>query len=145
MKNKKLILIPASAAERIYPLRPENRLLSAVGQFEPKRLNCWYPVQSYFLTTQNIDEANAVFHRLCKTVLRNGQTMRRFCAANPDDPFGAVCAAMAAMNVCGELAEARRLKNGTGNATFRTDLIDAVFNLTEEELTQGVRYEVYQG
>ena len=38
MKNKKLILIPASAAERIYPLRPENRLLSAVGQFEPKRL-----------------------------------------------------------------------------------------------------------
>ena len=66
MKNKKLILIPASAAERIYPLRPENRLLSAVGQFEPKRLNCWYPVQSYFLTTQSIDEANAVFHRLCK-------------------------------------------------------------------------------
>ena len=84
MKNKKLILIPASAAERIYPLRPENRLLSAVGQFEPKRLNCWYPVQSYFLTTQSIDEANAVFHRLCKTVLRNGQAMRRFCAANPE-------------------------------------------------------------
>lgn len=84
MKNKKLILIPVSAAERIYPLRPENRLLSAVGQFEPKRLNCWYPVQSYFLTTQSIDEANAVFHRLCKTVLRNAQTMRRFCAANPE-------------------------------------------------------------
>lgn len=84
MKNKKLILIPASAAERIYPLRPENRLLSAVGQFEPKRLNCWYPVQSYFLTTQSIDEANAVFHRLCNTVLRNGKAMRRFCAANPE-------------------------------------------------------------
>ena len=84
MKNKKLILIPASAAERIYPLRPENSLLSAVGQFEPKRLNCWYPVQSYFLTTQSIDEANAVFHRLCKTVLRNGQAMQRFCAANPE-------------------------------------------------------------
>ena len=49
------------------------------------------------------------------------------------------------MGVCGEIAEARRLQNGTGNATFRTDLIDAVFNLTEEQLTKGVRYEVYEG
>ena len=49
------------------------------------------------------------------------------------------------MGVAGELAESRRLQNGTGNATFRTDLIDAVFNLTEEQLTKGVRYEVYEG
>ena len=41
-------------------------------------------MQSYFLTTQSIDEANAVFHRLCKTVLRNGQAMQRFCAVNPE-------------------------------------------------------------
>ena len=52
---------------------------------------------------------------------------------------------MAALGVAGELAEARRLQNGTGNATFRNDLIDAVFNLTETQLTQGVRYEIYQG
>ena len=56
---------------------------------------------------------------------------------------GGQLAAMAAMNVCGELAEKRRLTNGTGNATFRTDLIDAVFNLTEQQLTEGVRYEIY--
>lgn len=31
MKNKKLILIPAAVAENICPLRPEDRLLSAVG------------------------------------------------------------------------------------------------------------------
>ena len=66
-----------------------------------------------------------------------------FCGAMPSDPFAAVCTAMAAMGVCGEAAEARRLKNGTGNATFRTDLIDAVFNLTEKQLTEGVRYEIY--
>ena len=91
-------------------------------------------------------------------VLRNGcPTMARitgsgcmltsligaFCGAMPSDPFAAVCTAMAAMGVCGEAAEARRLKNGTGNATFRTDLIDAVFNLTEKQLTEGVRYEIY--
>ena len=68
-----------------------------------------------------------------------------FCGGAPDQIFGTTCAAVAAMGVAGELAEARRLKNGTGNATFRTDLIDAVFNLTEECLQKGVRYEIYQG
>ena len=68
-----------------------------------------------------------------------------FCAAAPEAPFAAVCAAVAAMGVCGELAEERRLRNGTGNATFRTDLIDAVFNLTEEQLKARMRYEIYQG
>lgn len=60
------------------------------------------------------------------------------------DPFEAACGATAAMGVCGELAEERRLKNGTGNASFRTDLIDAVFNLTEHELNRRVRYEFYE-
>ena len=68
-----------------------------------------------------------------------------FCAAAPEQPFEAVCAAMAVMGICGELAEEKRLRNQTGNATFRTDLIDAVFNLTEQDLKERVRYEVYQG
>ncbi len=91
-------------------------------------------------------------------VLRNGcATMARitgsgcmltaligaFCGAC-EDPFEAVCSAMAAMGVSGEIADTKRLRNGTGNATFRNDLIDAVFNLTEEELRQGVRYEIYK-
>ena len=56
-----------------------------------------------------------------------------------------MCSAMGVMGVCGELAEKRRLQNHTGNATFRTDLIDAVFNLTEQQLREGLRYEIYQG
>lgn len=71
--------------------------------------------------------------------------MGAFCAASPDSPFEAACAAMAAMGVCGELAEELRLAKGTGNATFRTDMIDAVFNLTPHQLTKGVRYEIYEG
>ncbi len=92
------------------------------------------------------------------TLIRNGcATMARitgsgcmltsligaFCGSYPVDYFSATCSAIAAMGICGELAEMRRLKNGTGNATFRTDLIDAVFNLTEEQLLEGVCYEVY--
>ena len=67
------------------------------------------------------------------------------CAAVPGLPFEASCAAMAAMGVCGEIAEERRLQNETGNATFRTDLIDTVFNLTEQEVKERIRYEVYKG
>lgn len=67
-----------------------------------------------------------------------------FCGAVPEDPFMAACAAMAVMGVCGELAEERRLKNGTGNATFRNDLIDAIFNLKEEQFKEKVRYEIYE-
>ena len=91
-------------------------------------------------------------------VLRNGcATMARitgsgcmltsligaFCGAC-EDSFSATCSAMAAMGISGEMAEARRLRNGTGNATFRNDLIDAVFNLTEKQLKHGVHYEIYK-
>ena len=69
--------------------------------------------------------------------------MGAFCGSW-DDAFSAACTAMAAMGVSGEMAEQRRLANGTGNATFRSDLIDAVFNLTPQQLTQGVRYEIYE-
>ncbi|MCI6466516.1 MAG: hydroxyethylthiazole kinase [Faecalicatena sp.] len=68
-----------------------------------------------------------------------------FCGALPGDPFTAAVTATAAMGVCGEIAEQQRLQKGTGNATFRTDLIDAVFNLTEEQLVEGIRYEIYEG
>lgn len=66
-----------------------------------------------------------------------------FCGSY-EDSFVAVCAAMAAMDISGEIAEEKRLHNGTGNATFRNDLIDAVFNLTEEQMKQGVHYEIYK-
>lgn len=68
-----------------------------------------------------------------------------FCGALPGDSFTAAVTATAAMGVCGEIAEQQRLQKGTGNATFRTDLIDAVFNLTEEQLVEGIRYEIYEG
>lgn len=91
-------------------------------------------------------------------VLRNGcATMARitgsgcmltsligaFCGAYAE-PLLATCSAVAAMGISGELAEEKRLRHGTGNATFRNDLIDAVYNLTEEQITQGVRYEIYK-
>lgn len=59
--------------------------------------------------------------------------------------FHTVCAAMAAMGIRGELAGERLLRSGTGNAACRTDLIDAVFNLTENKCKEKIRYEIYKG
>ena len=67
-------------------------------------------------------------------------------AASAEDALQADLLALGcpAMGVAGELAEEQRLKKGTGNATFRTDLIDGIFNLTEEQLQEKMRYEVYK-
>ena len=59
----------------------------------------------------------------------------------PDKPYEAAAAAAALMNAAGEKAESLRLAKGTGNATFRNDLIDAVFTITGQELQEAVSYE----
>lgn len=64
-----------------------------------------------------------------------------FCGAAKDKPLDAAVAAMASMGICGEMAEEKRILNKTGNATFRTDLIDSIFNLTEKDLVEKIRYE----
>lgn len=64
-----------------------------------------------------------------------------FTGANPDDPFGATTAAICAMGLCGELARARMTER-CGNASFRTYLIDALYNLTPSQLEEGAKYEL---
>lgn len=68
--------------------------------------------------------------------------MGGFLGAVPDRPFEAALSAVVVMGVAGELAEEKRIKKGTGNATFRTDLIDSVFTLTREQLESHQRVEV---
>lgn len=64
-----------------------------------------------------------------------------FAAANPDHPLEAAAAAVCAMGLAGELAKAR-LTPPDGTGTFRNYLLDAVSNLTAEQLRQGANYEM---
>ena len=64
-----------------------------------------------------------------------------FVAANPDQPFDAVCAAVTAMGLCGELAYAR-LGKLDGNSTYRNYIIDAVYHLTAQQMKEGAKYEL---
>lgn len=65
-----------------------------------------------------------------------------FCAANKEKAFDAVSLAMAIMGIAGEMAEEKRISNKTGNATYRNDLIDAIFNMTTEEIEENIKYEM---
>lgn len=67
-----------------------------------------------------------------------------FCGAENEDMFQAVCAAMIVMGIAGELADEKRIQNKTGNATFRNDLIDAIFNMSEQEIKEKENYELYK-
>ena len=67
--------------------------------------------------------------------------MTAFLAANPDRPLEAAAAAVCAMGLAGELAWAK-MQPGEGNATYSSRIIDAIFNLTGEELERGARYEI---
>ena len=64
-----------------------------------------------------------------------------FCAANPDKPLEAAAAAVCAMGLAGEAAHSR-LSRLDGNATYRNYIIDAIYNMTPEQLEKGANYEV---
>ena len=65
-----------------------------------------------------------------------------YVTANQDTVLEAVVAAVSAMGVCGEKAYSRLTKED-GNLSYRGYIIDAIYNLTGEELEQCAKYEIY--
>ena len=96
-------------------------------------------------------DQTVILHNGCATMARitgSGcmltSLIGAFCGADRENSFRAVVSAMTVMGLAGEIAEQKRLEKGTGNATFRTDLIDAVFNMTPEKVDQGIRCQEEQ-
>ena len=67
--------------------------------------------------------------------------MTAYLAANPDRRLEAAAAAVCMMGVAGETGWSR-MRNGDGNATYRNRIIDAVYNMTGDELEKGAKYEL---
>ena len=65
-----------------------------------------------------------------------------YVTANPDTPLEAAAAAVCMMGVCGEKAYAR-LTELDGNSAYRSYIIDAIYNLTGEELEEMAKYDVF--
>ena len=64
-----------------------------------------------------------------------------FITANPGHPLEAAAAAVCAMGLAGEIAH-KRLSPLDGNSTYRNYIIDAIYNMTPEQLEEGANYEV---
>ena len=67
--------------------------------------------------------------------------MTAYVTANPECPLEAAAAAVCVMGLAGEIGWSR-MQEGDGNSTYRNRIIDAVYNMTGEELEKGANYEV---
>ncbi len=67
--------------------------------------------------------------------------MTAYVTANPAHPLEAAAAAVCVMGLAGEIGWSR-MQEGDGNATYRNRIIDAIYNMTGEELEKGAKYEI---
>ncbi len=64
-----------------------------------------------------------------------------YITANPESKLEATVAAVCAMGLAGEIAYAK-LNKLDGNSSYRSYIIDAICNMTPEEISEGAKYEV---
>ena len=64
-----------------------------------------------------------------------------FIVANPDNVLEAAAAAVCAMGLAGEIGFSH-MQEGDGNSTYRNRIIDAIYNMTGDQLEQGAKYEI---
>ncbi len=88
-----------------------------------------------------VRNGHALMSRVTGTGCMLSTMTAAYLAANPECAFDAACAAVIAMGVCGELAFGR-MSGPDGSAAYRSYLIDAVYNLTAQQLEEGARYEM---
>lgn len=67
--------------------------------------------------------------------------MTAFVVANRDNALEAAAAAVCTMGLAGEMAW-DRMQDGDGNSTYRNRIIDAIYNMDEDTLNKGAKYEV---
>ena len=67
--------------------------------------------------------------------------MTAFVAAGGEDKLAAAAAAVCTMGLAGEMGY-QRMQEGDGNATYRSRIIDAVYQMNGEILDQGAKYEI---
>ena len=61
--------------------------------------------------------------------------------ANPEQKLEAAAAAVCTMGLAGEIGWSY-MQKGDGNSTYRNRIIDAIYNMTKEQLDEGAKYEV---
>ena len=83
-------------------------------------------------------------HPMMSTITGTGcqlsAMLAAYITANQDNILDAAAAAVCAMGLCGEIAM-ERMSDKDGNSSYRNYIIDAVYNLTPEQLEKGAKSE----
>ena len=88
-----------------------------------------------------IRNGRAEMSRITGTGCQLSAVTAAFAVANPDNILEAAAAAVCSMGLAGELAW-ERMQEGDGNSTYRNRIIDALFNMTGDELEKGAKHEI---
>lgn len=88
-----------------------------------------------------IRNGNAMMSSITGTGCQLSAMTAAFITANSDNVLEAAAAAVCAMGLAGEIAH-DRLGSMDGNSSYRNYIIDAIYNLTPEQLEEGAKYEV---
>jgi len=88
-----------------------------------------------------IRNGNAMMSSITGTGCQLSALTAAFVTATPGHPLEAAAAAVCAMGLAGETAH-KRLTPLDGNSTYRNYIIDAIYNMTPDQLEEGANYEV---
>ena len=88
-----------------------------------------------------IRNGRAEMSRITGTGCQLSAVTAAYAVANPDNILESTAAAVCSMGLAGELAW-ERMQAGDGNSTYRNRIIDALFNMTGDELEKGAKYEI---
>ena len=88
-----------------------------------------------------IRNGRAEMSRITGTGCQLSALTTAFLVANPEHKLEAAAAAVCMMGLAGEIAWAN-MQPGDGNSTYRSRIIDAIFNMTGDALEKGAKYEL---
>lgn len=89
-----------------------------------------------------IRNGNPLMSKITGTGCMLSGVVAAYCVANPKNLLDATAAAVAAMGLCGEIALDRLEKTELGGtSSYRTYIIDAMSNMTDEILEEGMKIE----
>ena len=88
-----------------------------------------------------IRNGRAEMSRITGTGCQLSALMTAFLVANPDRKLDAAAAAVCMVGLAGEIGWAN-MQPGDGNSTYRSRIIDAIFNMTGDALEEGAKYEL---
>ena len=88
-----------------------------------------------------IRNGRAEMSRITGTGCQLSAVTAAYAVANPDNILEAAAAAVCSMGLAGEIGW-ERMQAGDGNSTYRNRIIDALFNMTGDDLEKGAKYEI---